>query len=522
MRLRAGLGLAALLLAGTAMAQPSTKLHLTPPGAQQALPPKGGPQAAPGAPRQAAPPTAPSAPRQAAPPTAPSTPRQAAPPPAPSAPQQAAPAPGPSWPALPPRMAQEPAALERLRALLGSDVQLGYRAASQDGDVLTLNGADLRKGTERFVIERLVLDNPTAEGLRRGEARGIRGETSGGPFTLAEFDIEGLAMLPLRAGQGMNERDPDQITLGGLRLAGLEVEGETRVSLREFVLSGWQTGRAGRVGFQGLRVRMPGGPVTEVGVDRAGVEGLDLAALMQAAVRNQTPPPPPAGRQAYRVDGVTVGREGRTLGGLGSLVVEGQTQASGAAAGRLTIHDASLEHFPEVAAALDAVGLRRLSMELSIEAAFSPVAGRLEVSTLAFGVRDLGALALGWVMHGVEMAGAMTDPTRIELHEARLRYADQSLYERTLRDQAQRERTTPERIRQQHAQMIGAFLTPSRPDPAVDEVRNALLRFIGGQAREVEINVRPARAVTMTELQPLLGGGPSEVVRGLGITANAR
>jgi hypothetical protein len=419
-------------------------------------------------------------------------------------------------------MAQEPAALERLRTLLGADVQLGYRAASQEGEVLTLNGADLRKGTERFVIERLVLDSPTAEGLRRGEARGIRGETAGGPFTLAEFDMEALALLPLRPGQSVNQRDPDQITLGGLRLAGLEVEGDVRVNLREFVLSGWQAGRAGRVGFQGLRVRMAGGPVSEVTVDRSGVEGLDLAAMMQAAVRNQAPPPPPAGRQAYRVDGVSVLREGRTLGGLGSIVVEGQTQASGAAAGRLTIHDASLEHFPEVAAALDAVGLRRLSMELSIEASYSPVAGRLEVPTLAFGVRDLGALALGWVMHGVDAGGAMNDPSRIELHEARLRYADQSLYERTLRDQAQRERTTPERIRQQHTQMIGAFLTPPRPDPAVDAVRNALLRFVGGQARQVEIYIRPARAVTMTELQPLLGGGPSEVVRGLGITATAR
>jgi hypothetical protein len=507
MRWRAGLGLAALLLAGVAMAQPSTKLHLTPPGAQQAPPPKGGPQAAPApvpGPRQATP--APSAPPQ----------RQATPAPAP------APAPGPNWPALPPRLAQEPAALERLRTLLGADVQLGYRAASQEGEVLTLNGADLRKGTERFVIERLVLDSPTADGLRRGEARGIRGEVAGGTMTLAEFDIESLAMLPLRPGQGADDREPDQITLGGLRLAGLEVEGDARVNLREFVLSGWQTGRAGRVGFQGLRVRMSGGPVSEVTVDRAGMEGLDLAALMLAAVRNEAPPPPPAGRQAYRVDGLTVLREGRTLGGLGSIVVEGATQPDGAAAGRLTVHDAALEHFPEVAAALDAVGLRRLSMELSIEASWTPRNGRLEMPTLAFGVRDLGAIALGWIMEGVDPGAAMSDPNRLRLFEARLRYADQSLYERTLRDQAQRERSTPERIRQQHAQMIGAFLTPPRPDPEVDAVRNALLRFVGGQAREIEINIRPARSVTMAELQPLLGGGPSEVVRGLGITATAR
>ncbi|WP_156909996.1 hypothetical protein [Rubritepida flocculans] len=490
MRWRAGLGLAALLMAGVALAQPSTKLHLTPPGAQPATPPKGGPQAAPAQP----------------------------PAPAPAPPQQAAPA----WPPLPPRLAQEPPALERLRGLLDAGIELGYRAAGQEGELLTLTGVELRRGAERILIERLVLEGLSPEGLRRGEARGVSAEFPDARFRLAELDLEALALLPLRPGQNGGAREPDQISLAGLRLAGLEVEGEPRVSLREFVLTGWQPGRAGRVGFQGLRVRLAGGPVSEVGVDRAGVEGLDLAALAQAAVRNAPPPAPPAGRQAYRVDGVTVQREGRVLGGLGSVVVEGRTEPDGAAAGRLTVHDAALEHFPEVAAALDAVGLRRLSMELAIEASWTPRHGRLEMPALAFGVRELGAIALGWVMEGVDPAAAMTDPNRVSLIEARLRYADQSLYERALRDQAQRERSTPERIRQQHAQMVGAMLTPARPDPEVDAVRNALLRFIGGQAREIEISLRPARAVTMAELQPLLGAGPSEVVRGLGITATAR
>jgi hypothetical protein len=490
MRWRAGLGLAALLMGGVALAQPSTKLHLTPPGAQPATPPKGGPQAAPAQPPAPAPP-----------------PRQAA----------------PNWPPLPPRLAQEPPALERLRGLLDTGIELGYRAAGQEGEVLTLTGVELRRGAERMLMERLVLEGLSSEGLRRGQARGVSAEFPDARLRLAEFDLEALALLPLRPGQNGGEREPDQIALSGLRLAGLEVESEPRVSLREFVLDGWQAGRAGRLGFQGLRVRLAAGsPVSEVSVDRAGLEGLDLAAMAAAAARNSPPPPPPAGAQAYRVDGVRVARNGQALGGLGRLVVEGRTEADGAAAGRLTVHDAALEHFPEVAAALDAVGLRRLSMELAIEASWTPRNGRLEVPALAFGVRELGAIALGWVMEGVDPAAAMTDPNRVSLIEARLRYADQSLYERALRDQAQRERTTPERIRQQHAQMLGAMLTPARPDPEVDAVRTALLRFIGGPAREIEISLRPARAVTMAELQPLLGAGPSEVVRGLGITATAR
>ncbi|MCX8133581.1 MAG: hypothetical protein N3D18_06405 [Roseococcus sp.] len=490
MRWRAGLGLAALIMAGVALAQPSSKLHLTPPGAQPATPPKGGPQAAPTQPPAPAPP-----------------PRQAS----------------PAWPPLPPRLAQEPPALERLRGLLDAGIELGYRAAGQEGEVLTLTGVELRRGAERMLMERLVLEGLSAEGLRRGAARGVSAEFPEGRVRLAEFDLEALALLPLRPGQTGGEREPDQIAVSGLRLAGLELEGETGVWLRTFVLAGWQPGRPGQLGVEGLRVRLPAGsPVTELRVERAGLEGLDLAAMAAAAARNSPPPAPPAGRQAYRVDGVSVARDGQALGGLGRLVVEGQTEADGAAAGRLTVHDAALEHFPEVAAALDAVGLRRLSMELAIEASWTPRNGRFELPALAFGVRELGALAVAWVMEGVDPAAAMSDPNRVSLIEARLRYADQSLYERALRDQAQRERTTPERIRQQHAQMVAAMLTPARPDPEVDAVRSALLRFIGGQAREVEIALRPARAVTMTELQPLLSAGPSEVVRGLGITATAR
>ncbi|MFN3447704.1 MAG: hypothetical protein ACK44F_03320, partial [Roseococcus sp.] len=241
MRWRAGLGLAALLMGGVALAQPSTKLHLTPPGAQPATPPKGGPQAAPAQPPAPAPP-----------------PRQAA----------------PNWPPLPPRLAQEPPALERLRGLLDTGIELGYRAAGQEGEVLTLTGVELRRGAERMLMERLVLEGLSSEGLRRGQARGVSAEFPDARLRLAEFDLEALALLPLRPGQNGGEREPDQIALSGLRLAGLEVEGEPRVSLREFVLDGWQAGRAGRLGFQGLRVRLAAGsPVSEVSVDRAGLEG---------------------------------------------------------------------------------------------------------------------------------------------------------------------------------------------------------------------------------------------------------
>lgn len=522
--------------------QASQKLHLTPP------PPIG--QAPQPQPRQAQPaPTQPhqppprqAQPRQGQPGTGPQAsqklhltpptiapdprgPRPGSRPPNEREAQRRAPVtPNPSWPALPPRMDNEPAALATLRQLLSDDVQVGYAEARQEGEVLTLVDADLRRGAERFLVQELILEAPGPEGLRRGEARNLRFEAPDTAATVERLEIGGLAMLPLRPGQEPSARDPDQITLDMVRLSGVEVRdgGGVRVALTRFDLSGWRAGQAGRVGFEGLDVGLTGAPVDQVRVASASVEGHDIAALMTSAVRNEAPGRPPAGRQAYRVEGVQVLRGGQGVAGMGRLLIEGEAREDGFSGGRIAVNEVVVERTEETAVVLDVVGLDRLSMDLTIDASWTPANERLDVSAFAFGVRDLGALALGWSMEGVNPEAPTASPESIRLLQAQLRYADQSLYERTLNDQARRQNTTPAQVRAQHREMVTAVLTGPAPDPGLDGLREALLRFVAGQAREVEIIARPPAPVTLDAAQAAMAQGPAAAIALLGMRATAR
>lgn len=433
-------------------------------------------------------------------------------------------APNPSWPAMPPRMDNEPAALATLRELLSDDVQLGYGEARQDGEVLTLRDADLRRGAERILVQELILEAPGTEGLRRGEARNLRFEAPEAAVTLERLEIGGLAMLALRPGQEPRDREPDQVALESLRVSGLEVRERsgTRVTLASFDLTGWRAGQAGRVGLERLHVGLSGAPVDGVRVASASVEGHDIAALLTSAVRNETPGAPPAGRQVYRVEGVQVMRGDQSVAGMGRFLVEGETRADGFSGGRLSVNEVVVERTEETGVVLDVVGLDRLSMDLTIDASWTPANERLDVSAFAFGVRDLGALALGWSMEGVNIENPGANPEALRLLQAQLRYADESLYERTLADQARRQNMTPAQVRDQHREMVTAVLTGPAPDSGLDGLREALLRFVGGQAREVEIIARPPAPVTLEAAQAAMMQGPAAAVALLGVRATAR
>ncbi len=141
----------------------------------------------------------------------------------------------------------------------------------------------------------------------------------------------------------------------------------------------------------------------------------------------------------------------------------------------------------------------------------------------ALGVRQLGAIALALGIDGYTPEAAQrNDPSRMRLLNARLRYVDQSLYGRAVRTQAQRTGTTEQAVRDQYAQMVGATLSSGSPSPALDGLREVLLRFIRGEINLVEVEARPTGPVPFLALGQTAQQGPAAVVRQLGITATGR
>lgn len=74
-------------------------------------------------------------------------------------------------------------------------------------------------------------------------------------------------------------------------------------------------------------------------------------------------------------------------------------------------------------------------------------------------------------------------------------------------------------VRDQHAQIVGGLLTAGRPDPAMDSLREVLLRFIRGQINVVELQASPRAPVPVMGLAAAAQQGPAGIIRQLGLTA---
>jgi hypothetical protein len=101
-----------------------------------------------------------------------------------------------------------------------------------------------------------------------------------------------------------------------------------------------------------------------------------------------------------------------------------------------------------------------------------------------------------------------------------LRYADASLFRRFVAMQAAQTRTPEPQLREQFAAMVGGAL--SQPGAAgLDPIRDAVQRFIRGQATTVDIRVNPPQPLGLEQLQGV-PPSPAEAQRLLGITATAQ
>ena len=256
-------------------------------------------------------------------------------------------------------------------------------------------------------------------------------------------------------------------------------------------------------------------------VARAALRGMDLAAGLSALVASEAPPRPQGG-YGLEVEGVLVREGGRPLGGFGALRVSGEVPAAGGPeTGSLALRDLRIEPFPGFAEWLRRFGYEAVTADLSAESRYDRAAGRVELTSLSLAGREIGALGLALVLDGVTpKAAERGDPSAMRLVSAALRYVDQSLYGRFVRQQARETRAPEAQVRNGLAETADAALASLGKEPGVDAVRAAVGRFLRGEAREVEITARPAAPLAFTEFGP---GPPDAAMLGrLGLGASAR
>ncbi len=501
--------------------------------AAQVKPPPAAGEAPPAAPDKfAAPP--PAAPSPGAPPSPPPAEKFAEPlpssPDAPAAPPQTPPAPAPrrAVPDAPPppppartAPANEPAAVARLRALLGPETALTYRSAESldpaRGSVRLLDVAMNGRG-RRVSMEELTLDGLRDDGLAEATARGVTMRDRQGSATVARLRFAGLS---LRRPPPGTEFRPDMVKLDALRVEGLRVAGRSDATVAELSVEDYGAGRAGRVSLSGFEVGAPPRSAKRVAVARAALRGMDLAAGLAALVASEAPPWPQGG-YGLEVEGVLVREGGRPLGGFGALRVSGEVPAAGGPeTGSLALRDLRIEPFPGFAEWLRRFGYEAVTADLSAESRYDRAAGRVELTSLSLAGREIGALGLALVLDGVTpKAAERGDPSAMRLVSAALRYVDQSLYGRFVRQQARETRAPEAQVRNGLAETADAALASLGKEPGVDAVRAAVGRFLRGEAREVEITARPAAPLAFTEFGP---GPPDAAMLGrLGLGASAR
>ncbi len=504
------LALASLLAGGLALGVAEAQ---KPPPAGTPTPPSSKPAPAPPpAPGPAVPGKlpAPQPPTPGAPATPPGTPGPQTVPPAPRAQAPSVPAP-----------IDEPTAVGRLRSLLGADIALAYTRAEVTDPArgtVRLSGVTITSNGKPIRIETLALDDLREDGLGEADARNLTYQDGTTTFTLERAQIAGLTVRAAAAGQS---RTPDLVTLDSLRVGGLLVRDgtETELRLAQSALEDYGPGRQTRFSLSGLAMRLkPGGPVQGLTLSRAVLRGMDIATIATTMARNQQPPM--AGRLALELQELTAtGANNAALGSIGSVRLVSDQPSDGVGVGSFALRALRLNPIGESAPWMQRLGYGVLLFDLTADSRFDPATGRMDLTSMSLVGRDIGTLALAFSGDGAATAAMQRgDFAGLRLISAGLRYIDQGLVGRLLAQQA-RESNTPEaQLREQYANMAGGALA----QPALSAVREAVQRFIRGQAREVEVTLHPAQPVPLMELAQRPPASPADAAARLGLGAVAR
>jgi hypothetical protein len=367
-------------------------------------------------------------------------------------------------------------------------------------------------------IETLALDDLRADGLGEADARKLTIREGNTSVAVERLQLAGLNLRNPAAGQ---PRTADLVTLDSLRVEGFVLTNTDGSGLRtdQASLEDYGPGRQTRLALGGMTLQLqPNQPVQSVTLRRAVMRGLDIATVAAAASRNQ--PPPTAGRIALELEeAAAIGPNGRALGGLGSLRVTSDQPENGVGVGSMALRALRLDPIPGADVWMQRLGYPSLLFDLTADSRYDPAGGRLDLTSMSLVGRDMGTLSLAFSGDGAPTTAIQRgDFAGLRLISAGIRYIDQGLAGRLFGDMARSSSTPEPQLREQYANMAGGALA----QPALAPVREALQRFIRGQAREVEVTLHPDQPVPLMALQQRPPASPADAAARLGLGAVAR
>ena len=436
-------------------------------------------------------------------------------------PAAAAPPAAPARPALRPPRPDEPESLTRLRRLLGPEAALDYAEAREEGAQLRLTDAVLDLGGQRLRAAELRAEGVREDGAALLALRDIAAE--GADAGAARVELRDLAVGPA-VGRSLAALRTGAVLVGGLRLP---LGG--RLTIAEATLDQWGTGRASRIEATGWRLALPaGGPVEEATLAHARImasDPMEIIGRIRGALANPDAPSlTTQGLLEASLERIELRGGGKRLGGVGAATLRSQAGADGVASGGFALREMELTADSPLQAFLEPLGYRDgLRGDLSFEATQDEGRRRMSVDSLAFAVREVAALGFSLTMEGVDSRTAMqADRSGVRLVAARLRFADISLLERWLAGEARKRGIAPAALRGEWVQQAAAALAdPPRERGAMAPIREPVLRFLRGEARQIEAALAPVQPVGVE----LFNNPPRDAARwrsALGLTVTAR
>jgi len=435
--------------------------------------------------------------------------------------QAPSPTPAPSLAApqvIPPN---EPAAVTRLRGLLGREVTLTYasaQATDATGEQVRLTGVVLTRPGKRATIEEVQISGLREDGVAEAVLRGLETQESGSQVRMGMLRLAGLT-VPRGAG---GPPQPDQVRLQSMRLENLRITGPANVAVGLATVENWLPGQPGAVSVQDISVS----GINQVFVDtvrlaRIAFNGIDIGGMLGALMRQERVPNL-TGHATAELDGLEVSGGGRPVARLQEVRLAADiTDGQGSGNGTLALRGIRVEPLPFFGDWLSRFGYPAIEGDITAQTSHDATTGRVEVRDFTIAARDAGTLTFSISLDGLTQERVQAlDYSQARLIGAAIGWADASLYQRFIAMQARQAGVPEDQLRQQFAGMAAGAL--SQPDAtALEPIRDAVLQFIRGQATVVDIRVNPPKPIGAAEMEHV-PPNPAAMQQVLGLTATAR